>query len=97
MVSPTTRGQERTLWGRTTYDMLVRYWPVVARGEEDAQPAVRGWAVKLETKPKYVVWSTRKDFSWTNSHHLAGDLRTGVQKLKDATPGGVMLGSGSAP
>ena len=39
--------------------------------------------------------STRKDFPWTNSHHIAGDLRTGVQKLKDATPAGVLLGSGT--
>ena len=55
---------------------------------------MREWAVKLEAKPKYVVSSTRKDFPWTNSHHIAGDLRTGVQKLKDATPDGVLLGSG---
>ena len=45
-------------------------------------------------KPKYVVSSTRNDFSWTNSHQVAGDLRTGVQELKDATPEGVLLGSG---
>ena len=30
----------------------------------------------------------------TNSHHIAGDLHTSVQKLKDATPAGVLLGSG---
>jgi dihydrofolate reductase len=41
-----------------------------------------------------VVSSRRKDFPWTNSHHIAGDLRTGVLKLKDATPAGVLLGSG---
>jgi dihydrofolate reductase len=41
-----------------------------------------------------VVSATRKDFPWNNSHHVAGDLPTGVQKLKDATPGGVLLGSG---
>jgi dihydrofolate reductase len=34
-----------------------------------------------------------KDFAWTNSHHVAGDLRVSVQKLKDATPDGVLLGS----
>jgi dihydrofolate reductase len=38
--------------------------------------------------------STRTDFPWTNSHHIAGDLRTSVRKLKDATPAGVLLGSG---
>ena len=70
------------------------YWPAVARGDEEAPPAMREWAVKLEAKPKYVVSSTRTDFPWTNSHHIAGDLRTGVQELKDATPAGVLLGSG---
>jgi dihydrofolate reductase len=54
---------------------------------------MREWAVKLEAKPKYVVSATRTHFSWTNSHHIAGDLRTGVQKLKDTTPAGVLLGS----
>ncbi|MES2627060.1 MAG: dihydrofolate reductase family protein, partial [Pseudomonadota bacterium] len=42
----------------------------------------------------YVVSSTRTNFPWTNSHHITGDLRTSVQKLKDATPAGVLLGSG---
>ncbi|MDQ7745739.1 dihydrofolate reductase family protein [Hydrogenophaga pseudoflava] len=82
------------LWGRTTYEMMESYWPAVARGEVEAPPALREWAVKLEAKPKYVVSSTRKDFPWTNSHHLAGDLRTVVQALKDATPDGVLVGSG---
>jgi dihydrofolate reductase len=45
-------------------------------------------------KPKYVVSSKRNDFPWTNSHHIAGDVRTGVQSLKDMTPAGVLLGSG---
>jgi len=82
------------LWGRVTYEMMESYWPAVARGDEEAPPAMREWAVKLEAKPKYVVSLTRKDFPWTNSHHVAGDLRMGVQKLKDATPAGVLLGSG---
>jgi dihydrofolate reductase len=74
--------------------MMEKYWPAVARGEVEAPPAMREWAVKLEAKPKYVVSSTRQDFPWTHSHHVAGDLRTGVQKLKDATPAGVLLGGG---
>lgn len=82
------------LWGRITYEMMERYWPAVARGDAAAPPAIREWAVKLEAKPKYVVSSTRRDFPWTNSHHVSGDLRTGIQKLKDATPDGVLLGSG---
>jgi dihydrofolate reductase len=83
------------LWGRVTYEMMESYWPAVARGDVRAPPATHEWAVKLEAKPKYVVSSTRKEFPWTNSHHLAGDLRSGLQKLKEATPAGVLLGSGA--
>ncbi len=83
------------LWGRVTYEMMESYWPAVARGDEPAPPAMRAWAVTLEAKPKYVVSSTRRDYPWTNSHHLAGDLRASVQALKDATPAGVLLGSGA--
>ena len=59
------------LWGRVTYEMMESYWPAVARGDAEAPPAMREWAVMLEAKPKYVVSSTRKDFPWTNSHHIA--------------------------
>ena len=83
------------LWGRVAYEMMEGYWPAVARGEVEAPPAIREWAVKLEAKPKYVASSTRTDFPWTNSQHITGDLRTGVQRLKDATPAGVLLGSGA--
>lgn len=83
------------LWGRVTYELMEAYWPAVARGEEDVPPALREWALKLDAKPKHVVSATRTEFPWRNSHHLAGDLRTGVQALKDATPDGVLLGSGA--
>jgi dihydrofolate reductase len=82
------------LWGRVTYEMMESYWPAVARGNVEAPPAIREWAVKLEAKPRYVVSRARTEYPWINSHHLRGDLRTSVQQLKDATPAGVLLGSG---
>ena len=82
------------LWGRVTYEMMESYWPAIAREEVETPPALREWAVKLDAKPKYVVSTTRTDFPWTNSHHLAGDLASSVQRLKDATPAGVLIGSG---
>jgi dihydrofolate reductase len=42
------------LWGRVTYEMMESYWPAVARGDQEAPPAMREWAVKLTAKPKYV-------------------------------------------
>jgi dihydrofolate reductase len=82
------------LWGRVTYQMMEGYWPAVARSEAEVPAPMRDWAVKLDAKPKYVVSSTRSDFPWNKSHHIAGDLRTGIRNLKDATPPGVLLGSG---
>jgi dihydrofolate reductase len=82
------------LWGRVTYEMMETYWPAVARGDVEAPAALREWAIKLDAKPKYVVSTTRTDYPWSNSHLVSGDLRSGVQKLKDATPAGVLLGSG---
>lgn len=82
------------LWGRVTYEMMEAYWPAVARGDVEAPQAVRAWACTLEAQPKYVVSSTRTVFPWSNSHHLTGDLRQSVQRLKDATPDGVLVGSG---
>lgn len=83
------------LWGRVTYEMMESYWPSVARGDVDAPPAIREWAEKLEAKPKYVVSTTRKDFPWTNSHHLDGELASAVLQLKEQTPSGVLVGSGA--
>lgn len=82
------------LWGRITYELMESYWPAVARGDTEAPAALREWAIKLDAKPKHVVSSTRKDFPWSHSHLVAGDLCAGVQALKDATPDGVLLGSG---
>ena len=48
------------LWGRVTYEMMESHWPAVARGDVEAPPAMREWAVKLEAKPKYVVSVDRK-------------------------------------
>lgn len=83
------------LWGRITYEMMESYWPAVARGDEEAPPALRAWAIALEEKPKYVASRTRSKFPWTNSHHITGDLGVEVQRLKNATPDGILLGSGA--
>lgn len=80
------------LFGRTTYELMESAWPAVAR-DESATPAMREWARKLEAKPKYVVSTTRHDFPWVNTTHVAGDLREAITTLKDQTPRGVLVGS----
>ena len=80
------------LWGRTTYEMMESAWPTIAR-DPKARPAFRTWARKLDAKPKHVVSSTRRDFSWTNTFHVEGDLRRAVTALKRRTPRGLLVGS----
>ena len=80
------------LWGRTTYEMMESAWPAVAR-DEKAPRAERAWAMKLGAKPKYVVSTTRRDYSWENTILVQGDLREAVQRIKEKTPAGVLLGS----
>jgi dihydrofolate reductase len=80
------------LFGRRTYELLESAWPSVAR-DPVAKPAERSWAEKLEAKPKYVVSTTRRDFPWSNTHHVEGDLTRAVTALQEATPRGLLVGS----
>jgi dihydrofolate reductase len=80
------------LFGRTTYELMESAWPAVAR-DEKAPRAMREWARKLEDLPKYVVSASRRDFPWTQSFHLEGDLKEAVTQLKEKTPRGVLVGS----
>lgn len=80
------------LFGRTTYELMESAWPQVAR-DESAPPAMREWAVKLEAKPKYVVSTTRSEFSWINTIHIRGDLERSIVELKEKTPRGVLVGA----
>ncbi|MBI3549279.1 MAG: dihydrofolate reductase family protein [Elusimicrobia bacterium] len=80
------------LWGRTVYELMESYWPAVAR-DPKARPLDRDWARKLDAKPKYVVSSARRDFPWSNTHLVKGDLAGGVKDLKKRTPRGLLLGS----
>ena len=38
------------LWGRVTYEMMEGYWPAVARGDVEAPPAIREWAVEQSAR-----------------------------------------------
>ena len=80
------------LWGRTTYEMMESAWPAVAR-DPRARPAFRTWARKLEVKPKHVVSTTRRDFPWSNTFRVDGDLREAIIALKRRTPRGLLVGS----
>jgi dihydrofolate reductase len=79
------------LYGRTTYELMEDAWPAVAH-DEKAPRATRDWARKLEAKPKYVVSASRRDFPWSNTFCVEGDLHDAVTELKEKTPRGLLVG-----
>jgi dihydrofolate reductase len=80
------------LYGRKTYELMEAHWPAVAR-DEKASRSHRDFARMLDAIPKYVVSASRRDFPWTNSFHVEGDLVEAVTQLKARTPQGVLAGS----
>ncbi len=79
------------LFGRTTYDMMVQYWPTAEAAKQ--MPMV---AERMNTCPKYVASTTITKPVWNNTTVIAGDLEAEITKLL-AEPGPTItiLGSGS--
>ena len=80
------------LWGRTVYELMENFWPAVAR-DPKASRLHKEWARKLDAKPKHVVSATRREFTWSNTHLVEGDLGGAIKALKKRTPRGLLLGS----
>lgn len=74
------------LLGRKTYDGFASAWPTM-EGTGD-------FGVKMNKMPKYVVSSTLKDPTWTNTTVLKGDPAKAVRELKQR-PGRDVLLAGS--
>jgi dihydrofolate reductase len=84
-------GESQLLFGRKTYEMMVKYWPTPEASQKD--PAVAGG---MNALPKVVFSRTLTSVSWGNTKVVKGNLPEEVRKLKKE-PGPVMviLGSGS--
>ena len=62
------------LLGRTTYEIMAAYWPLVTGEDEVAR--------KLNSLPKYVVSKTLDEVTWNNSTLIKGDPVKEVIRLK---------------
>jgi dihydrofolate reductase len=72
---------EALLLGRRSDEWFARRW--LSRTGE--------WADRLNSMPKYVVSSTRQEPAWSNATVLTGDVVTEVAKLKQRTPGEILV------
>lgn len=78
---------EAQLLGRVTYEGFAAAWPAMEDGA--------GFAEKMNAMPKYVVSSTLREASWSNSTILSGELPDEVARLHREVDG-VILVAGSA-
>jgi dihydrofolate reductase len=76
-----TMASEALLLGRVTYEGFADAWP-----SRDGE-----FADKFNSMPKYVVSSTLKDPTWTNSTVLSGDVAAEVAKLKQQVDGDIVV------
>jgi dihydrofolate reductase len=90
-VSGNAAGQGELLFGRVTYELMLRYWPTAAAMAND--PAV---ATGMNRLPKVVFSRTLDGVTWSNTRVVKDDMTAEVKRMKKA-PGGdmVILGSGS--
>ena len=90
-VAENASGDGPLLFGRVTYELMVRYWPTPAAREND--PVV---AEGMNSLPKVVFSRSLDHASWSNTRLVKGDLVAEVRKLKQETGEGMaILGSGS--
>jgi dihydrofolate reductase len=72
---------EALLLGRKTYEGFAEAWP-----EREGE-----FAERFNAMPKYVVSSTLRDPSWTNTTVLDGDLPSAVARVREQHGGDVVV------
>jgi len=89
--SSNASGGGALVFGRVTYDLMVKWWPTPQAAQ--AMPAV---AAGMNAAPKLVFSRTMKQASWQNTRLVNGDPAAEMRRLKQGPgPDMVILGSGS--
>ena len=90
-VSENASGTAVLVFGRTTYELMAKYWPTPPAMKNS--PAV---AEGMNNLQKVVFSKTLDKVSWKNTKLVKGDLVEEVRKMKNEPgPDMVILGSGS--
>jgi dihydrofolate reductase len=79
------------MFGRTTYELMAKYWPTPLAAKNN--PAV---AKYMNERPKIVVSYSIEKPDWNNTTRVRGDLPAAVRRLKQESGDDIcILGSGS--
>lgn len=90
-VGENASGDGTLLFGRVTYDLMIKYWPTPMAKQHN--PVV---AEGMNKMPKIVFSRTLDHASWNNTTVMKGDLVSEVRRMKQQSGNGMaILGSGS--
>jgi dihydrofolate reductase len=79
------------MFGRTTYELMTKYWPTPVAAKNN--PVV---AKYMNDRPKIVVSHSIEKPDWNNTTRVQGDLPSAIRKLKQESGDDIcILGSGS--
>lgn len=89
---------DAVLYGRTTYEMMESAWRRPASGiwPDWMSPWEVPFAEAIDRVSKHVVSRTLSSVDW-NAELVRGDLREGVQRLKDQPGNGLSVGGVTLP
>lgn len=89
-VAENTKGGGALLFGRITYELMIRYWPTPMAVQHD-----RVVAERMNAMPKVVFSRTLDDATWNNARLVKSDMAAEVRKMKkESGEGMAILGSG---
>jgi dihydrofolate reductase len=90
-VSGNASGGGTLLFGRVTYDLMIKYWPTPMAKQQN--PVV---AEGMNSARKFVFSRTMQEATWQNTKLIKSDLAGEVRKLKEQSANGLcILGSGT--
>jgi dihydrofolate reductase len=84
-------GEGALLFGRVTYELMIRYWPTPMAIQHD-----RVVAERMNSLSKVVFSRTLSEATWNNTKLVKGDLATEVGRMKQEPGDGMtIIGSGT--
>ena len=94
--TPLLRDTDLLLYGRKTYQLMVPFWPDVAKTQSMSKPA-NDFAQAFDSIPKLVVSQSLSSVEDKNTTILRANLQDEIQKLKRAPGKTIMTGGVALP
>lgn len=86
------------LYGRKTYDLMVPFWPNIAKSSAEQTKDMKEFAEAFVSVPQVIVFSkTLTSTAEKNTTILRGDLKAEVVRLKQQTGNAILTGGVDIP